>query len=283
MGHGGKAGPAGEVSPVTCFNCTKFHSNPSTPSRGFPGPISSPAVFPGLFRRGSRELGSARLGDFPAVFFQRTPRANGEREKAAIQYPDTSCHVLEPCQVSASFLYSFYRLPGPYLFLPGPPDLFHRGPRNSTASVASAFFPRSFSHGRYGQTKKERRRQFCTQTPYVMHNNPTEFHVNPRIPSIGSPGPNRFYRAFPVFFFRRGPRWFHSPRPPRPFFPPVFFKPTARANGVRENAEIWYTDPSGHVLDAHRVSSLSSDGNPFNRRTDRRTDKTACVYATEKR
>ena len=53
------------------------------------------------------------------------------------------------------------------------------------------------------------------------------------------------------------------------FFPPVFFKPTARANGVRENAEIWYTDPSGHVLDAHRVSSLSSDGNPFNRRTDR--------------
>ena len=248
MGHGGKAGPAGEVSPVTYFKCTKFHSNPSTPSRGFPGPISSPAVFPGLFRRGSRELGSARLGsarlpsarlgDFPAVFFQRTPRANGEREKAAIQYPDTSCHLLEPCQVSSSFLYSFCRLPGPFLFLPGPPDLFHRGPRNSTASVASAFFPRSFSHGRYGQTKKGRRRQFCTRTPYVMHNNPTEFHVNPRIPSIGSPGPNRFYRAFPVFFFRRGPRWFHSPRPPRPFFSPGLFQTNGkgkRSKGERGN------------------------------------------------
>ena len=32
--------------------------------------------------------------------------------------------------------------------------------------------------------------------------------------------------------------------------------------------EIWYIAPSGHVLDAHRVSSLSSDGNPFNPRTD---------------
>ena len=80
MGHGGKAGPAGEVHHVTCCKCTKFHSNPSTPSRGFPVPLSTPAIFPGLFRRGSRELLGHSFYRLPGPYlpfaglFRRGPR-----------------------------------------------------------------------------------------------------------------------------------------------------------------------------------------------------------------
>ena len=127
MGHGGKAGPAGRVCHVTSYMSTKFHSNPSTPSRGFPGPPSTPAVSPDLFgrgsaspdlfRRGSPRPGSARLlslGDFPAVVFRGTARANGEREKVEIWQGDAPRHVLTPCEVSSQSDHSFYRLPGPY-------------------------------------------------------------------------------------------------------------------------------------------------------------------------
>ena len=66
MGHGETPGPAGEVCHVTCYKCTKFHSNPSAPSRGFPGPLSTPAVFPGLFRRGSRKNSLATMASASA-------------------------------------------------------------------------------------------------------------------------------------------------------------------------------------------------------------------------
>ena len=151
MGHGETPGPPGEVCHVTCNNSTKFHSNPPTPSRGFPCPPSTPAVFLGLFRRGSQKkllgpdglgLGSAPLGDFPAVFFRRAARANGEREKREIWQEDASCHVLTPCQVSSQSVHSFYRLPGPYLLSTG----FPRGrPRNPAISpLCLGDFPAAF-------------------------------------------------------------------------------------------------------------------------------------------
>ena len=39
-------------------------------------------------------------------------------------------------------------------------------------------------------------------------------------------------------------------------FLPVFLKPTAQANGERENAKIWYADPSGQRRDTKVVGPL---------------------------
>ena len=238
MGHGETPGPAGEVCHVTCYKCTKFHSNPSAPSRGFPGPLSTPAVFPGLFRRGSRKnslatmaSASARLlsaisprnpsisplglGDFPAVFFQWTVRANGAWEKAAIQVPDPSGQELQLHQVSCQSVHSFYRLSLPYLFSPGFPIFFteHRGTHRPQSPRP---FPRSFSHGRHGQTEKGRKRQFSIPTPHVTYSHSTKFQLHPCMQSIGFPILNCFSRALPIFFIDdRGPQ---RPQSPWPFY-----------------------------------------------------------------
>merc|ERR1712074_479476 len=54
-------------------------------------------------------------------------------------------------------------------------------------------------------------------------------------------------------------------------------KRSLRGNQARERVEIWYADPSRHVLPSCRVSSPSAAGNPLYRRTDRRTDRVACT------
>merc|ERR1711911_12341 len=104
--------------------------------------LPSLSIFPGLpdlFHRAPRDSSASVASAFSPLFFSWTARANGEREKVAIQVPDPSCHLLPLHQVSAPPLHAIYRLPDPQLFLPGPPDLFHRGSRTSTASVALAF------------------------------------------------------------------------------------------------------------------------------------------------
>ena len=108
-----------------------------------------------------------RLGDFPAVFFQWTARANGEREEAAVQDPDPAAYELQLHKVSLQSVHFFYKLPLLYLFPPGFPIFFteHRGTHRPQSPRP---FPRSFSHGRHGQTEKGRRRQFSIQTPHVM-------------------------------------------------------------------------------------------------------------------
>ena len=127
-----------------CLRRAKFHLNPTTPSIGSPGPITSLPAFP-LGRPRSPSISPLGLGDFPAVFFSWSAWANGERETAAIQYPGLPGHELALHQVSSRSVHAFYGLPVPYLFSPGLSDLFHRAPRASTASVASAFSPVFFS------------------------------------------------------------------------------------------------------------------------------------------
>ena len=78
---------------VMCQRRAKFHLNPTTPSIGSPGPITSLPAFP-RGRPRSPSISPLGLGDFPAVFFSWTARANGERERAAIRYPDLSGHKL---------------------------------------------------------------------------------------------------------------------------------------------------------------------------------------------
>ena len=82
MGHGETPGPAGEVCHVTYYKCTKFHSNPSTPSRGFPCPPSTPAVFLGLFRRGSRKNSLAPMASASARLLSAiSPRSFSEGQR----------------------------------------------------------------------------------------------------------------------------------------------------------------------------------------------------------
>ena len=82
MGHGETPGPPGEVCHVTCNNSTKFHSNPPTPSRGFPCPPSTPAVFLGLFRRGSRKNSLAPMASASARLLSAiSPRSFSEGQR----------------------------------------------------------------------------------------------------------------------------------------------------------------------------------------------------------
>ena len=121
-----------QMSPVTIYLSTKFHDHPIIPSIGSPVSIFPLPVPPDLFGRGPRGLSASSAlaaAAFSPVFFSWTARANGEREKAAILHPDLSGQQLQLYQVILRSVYSFYRLPLPYLFFPGLPDLFHRGPR----------------------------------------------------------------------------------------------------------------------------------------------------------
>ena len=102
-----------------CLRRAKFHLNPTTLSIGSPGPITSLPAFP-LGRPRSPSISPLGLGDFPAVFFSWSARANGERETAAIQYPDLSGHKLALHQVSSRSVHAFYRLPPSLSIFPGP-------------------------------------------------------------------------------------------------------------------------------------------------------------------
>ena len=122
-----------QMCPVTIYLSTKFHDHPMIPSIGFPVSIFPLPVPPDLFGRGPRGLSAssalAAAASSP-VFFSWTARANGERERAAILHPDPSGQQLQHPQVSLRSAHFFNRLPPPYLFSPGFPDLFHRGPRS---------------------------------------------------------------------------------------------------------------------------------------------------------
>ena len=122
-----------QMSPVTIYLSTKFHDHPTIPSIGSPVSIFPLPVPPDLFGRGPRGLSAssalAAAASSP-VFFSWTARANGEREKAAILPLDPSGQQLQLHQVSLRSAHFFNRLPLPYLFSPGFPDLFHRGPRS---------------------------------------------------------------------------------------------------------------------------------------------------------
>ena len=140
-----------QMSPVTIYLPTKFHDHPMMPSIGSPVSIFPLPVPPDLFGRGPRGLSAssalAAAASSP-VFFSWTARANGEREKAAIRYPDLSGHKLALHKVSLRSVHFFYKLPLPYLFPPGLSDLFHRAPRASSASICLGLFPGLFlMHG----------------------------------------------------------------------------------------------------------------------------------------
>ena len=110
-------------------------------------------------------------------------------------------------------MHFFYRLSLPYLFSPGFPIFFteHRGTHRPQSPRP---FPRSFSHGRHGQTEKGRKRQFRFQTPHVTYFHSTKFQLHPCMQSIGFPIPNCFSRALPIFFIEdRGPQRPQSPWP----------------------------------------------------------------------
>ena len=204
-----------------CLRRAKFHLNPTTLSIGSPGPITSLPAFP-LERPRSPSISPLGLGDFPAVFFSWSARANGERETAAIQYPDLSGHELALHQVSSRSVHSFYGLPLPYLFSPGLSDLFHRAPRASTASVASAFSPVFFSWTARANGEREK--------AAILHPDPSGQQL--ALHQISSRSVHAFYRrSLPYLFspglpdlFHRGPRSFYRP------FRPKTIKRTLRGN-----------------------------------------------------
>ena len=95
------------MSPPTCLpSFIQIHPLLLGASRALrPLPRSLPIFFaedrplPIFFaedRLGPARLGSS-LGDFPAVVFQRTARANGGREKVEIWQGHAPRHVLTPC------------------------------------------------------------------------------------------------------------------------------------------------------------------------------------------
>ena len=98
-----------QTPPATHYHSIKFQLNPCIQSIGFPIPNCFSRAFPIFF---IEDRGSVASAFFP-VFFPWTARANGEREKAAIQYPDPSCHLLQLHKVSAQSVHFFYRLPLP--------------------------------------------------------------------------------------------------------------------------------------------------------------------------
>ena len=102
-----------QMSRVMYYRSTKFHGHPIMSSIGSPVSIFPLPVPPDLFRRGPRDSSASVASAFPPLFFSWTARENGEREKAAIQYADPSCHPLPLHQVSAQSLHSIYRLPDP--------------------------------------------------------------------------------------------------------------------------------------------------------------------------
>ena len=146
-----------QMCPVTIYLSTKFHDHPSIPSIGSPVSIFPLPVPPDLFGRGPRGLSAssalAAAASSP-VFFSWTARANGEREKAAIRYPDLSGHKLALHKVSLRSVHFFYKLPLPYLFPPGLSDLFHRAPRASSASICLGLFPGLFLMDGTGKRRK---------------------------------------------------------------------------------------------------------------------------------
>ena len=114
--------------------------------------------------------------------------------------------------------------------------------------------PRSFSQQRYGQTERGRNSKFCRQMFPVTIYLSTKFHDHPIIPSIGSPV-SIFPLPVPPDLFGRGPRGLSaSSALAAAASSPVFFSWTARANGEREKAAIFYPDPSGQQLALHQVS-----------------------------
>ena len=159
---------------------TKFHDHPIIPSIGSPVSIFPLPVPPDLFGRGPRGLSASSAlaaSAFSPVFFSWTARANGEREKTAILHPDPSGQQLALHQVSSRSVHAFYRRSLPYLFSPGLPDLFHRGPRS---------FYRPFRPKTIKRTLRDNQPQEMAQIWYTD----TSGHVLPtyRVSSPASPG-----------------------------------------------------------------------------------------------
>ena len=229
----------GQMFPVTIHLSTKFHDHPIIPSIGSPVSIFPLPVPPDLFGRGPRGLSASSALTAAAsspVFFSWTARANGEEEKAAIFYPDPSGQQLALHQISSRSVHAFYGLPVPYLFSPGLSDLFHRAPRASTASVASAFSPVFFSWTARANGERE--------TAAIRYPDLSGHKL--ALHQVSSRSVHAFYRrSLPYLFspglpdlFHRGPRSFYRP------FRPKTIKRTLRENQPREMVQIWYTDTS---------------------------------------